>query len=186
MLQGAYARHNVLRQTLADLVSSAGFSCMLEVALPGTDLVPADVFVPTFLDGCPAAFDAAVTHPLQPSAQAPATVVAGAAAEARAVSKVAYYGEHCTARSWTYTAFVAETTGAVNQAGQRLVRKLTRVQAPHSGEDPAEIAALSWHSIDNAVARAAATQLTKACAQAWVQPAPHPATTLAPTLRGRL
>ena len=38
---GVYARHNALRQTLADLVSCAGFACQLEVALPGSNLVPA-------------------------------------------------------------------------------------------------------------------------------------------------
>ena len=130
---------------------------MLEVALPGINLVPAGVFVPTFLDGCPAAFDAAVTHPWHPSAQAPATIVAGAAAEARAVAKVAYYEDHCTARAWTYTAFVAETTGSVNQAGQRMIRKSTRAQVLHAGEDPAEIATLAWNSIASAVARAVAT-----------------------------
>ena len=62
---GVYARHNALRQTLADLVSCAGFACQLEVALPGSNLMPADMFVPTFVDGRPAALDGAVTHPLK-------------------------------------------------------------------------------------------------------------------------
>ena len=120
--------------------------------------------MPTFLDGCPAAFDTAVTHPLHPSAQAPATVVAGAAAEARAVSKLTYYGEHCTARSWTYTAFVAETTGAVNQAGQRLVRKLTRAQALHSGEDTAEDEEVIWRSLVSPWSQAAPRGGLTSCA----------------------
>ena len=167
---GVYARHNNLRQALTGLVTRAGFACQLEVALPGTNLIPADVFVPTFVDGFPAALDVAVTHPLHPSAQAPATVVTGAAAEARASAKVAYYESACQARSWSYTAFVAETTGAVNQAGQRLVRKLIRQEALHSGEDPADLSARSWHLVSSAVARAVGSQLVKACAPEWLQP----------------
>ena len=168
--KGAYARHNNPRQALTGLVTRAGFACQLEVALPGTNLIPADVFVPTFVDGFPAALDVAVTHPLHPSAQAPATVVTGAAAEARASAKVAYYESACQARSWSYTAFVAETTGAVNQAGQRLVRKLIRQEALHSGEDPADLTARSWHLVSSAVARAVGSQLVKACAPEWLQP----------------
>ena len=146
---------------------------MLEMDLPGTDLVLGRV-CPNFLDSCPAAFDTAVTHPVQPSAQAQATMVAGAAAEDCAVATVAYYGERCQARAWSYT-------GAVNQAGQRLIGKLTRAQALHWGEDPAEIAGLAWHSIACGVARAVATQLTKACAADWLQLAPPPAPTLPTT-----
>ena len=63
-------------------------------------------------------------------------MVTGAAAEARASAKVAYYESACQARSWSYTAFVAETTGAVNQAGQRLVRKLIRQEAYRGGWGP--------------------------------------------------
>ena len=186
---GVYARHNVLRNKIAELIKQAGFVCMLEVALPGTALVPADVFVPSFFDGETAAVDAAVTHPLHPSAQAhgqssgsaQATVVAGIAAEARANAKVAYYEDKCRVRSWFYYTFVAETTGAVNEAGQRLVRRLTRAEAQRSGEDPAEISDRAWHGISSAVARSVAAQLTKACAEGWLQPACAPAPVLPPS-----
>ena len=186
---GVYARHNVLRNKIADLIKQAGFVCMLEVALPGTELVPADVFVPSFFDGETAAVDAAVTHPLHPSAQAhgqssgsaQATVVASTAAEARANAKVAYYEEKCRLRSWYYYTFVAETTGAVNQAGQRLVRRLTRAEAQRSGEDPVEISDRAWHALSSAVARSVAAQLTKACAEGWLQPACAPAPVLPPS-----
>ena len=121
---------------------------MLEMDLPGTDLVLGRV-CPNFLGSCPAAFDTAVTHPVQPSAQAQATMVAAPCqkhvprCQGEACAKVAYYGERCQARAWSYIAFVAETTGAVNQVGQQLIRKLTRAQALHWGEDPAEIAGLA-------------------------------------------
>ena len=57
------------------------------------------------------------------------------------MAKVAHNEFACQARSWSYTAFVAETTGAVNQAGQRLVRKLVRQEALLSGNDYMAIAA---------------------------------------------
>ena len=182
---GVYARHNVLRQTLADLVTRAGFTCQLEVALPGSSLIPADVFVPTFVDGFPAAFDVSVTHPLHPSAQAPATVVTGAAAEARASSKVEFNESACRARAWSYTAVVSETTGAVNQAGQRLVRKLIRQEALLSGDDPADLAATAWHLLSSAVARALGCQLIKACAPEVLQPAVLSSSSLSSSLHPR-
>ena len=63
------ACHNAPRQSHTHLVNRAGFTCRLEVALPGSSLLPMNVFVPTFVDGFPDAFDVALTNPLRPSAQ---------------------------------------------------------------------------------------------------------------------
>ena len=76
--------------------------------------------------------------------------------------------------------FVSETTGAVNQAGQRLVRKLLRAEALHSDEDPAELLDSAWHSMVSAVARAVACHLTKACTPEWMQPVSDPVPLPAP------
>ena len=45
-----------------------------------------------------------------------------------------------------------------------------RDQARHSGEDPADLSARSWHLVSSAVARAVGSQLVKACAPEWLQP----------------
>ena len=45
-----YSRHNIIRDTVASLATSAGLQCRTEVRHPGTELVPADVFLPSLSD----------------------------------------------------------------------------------------------------------------------------------------
>jgi hypothetical protein len=93
-----------------------GFSCRTEVGLPGSSLVPADVFIHNLADDTHT--DVYVVHPLHSSSfGASAAVAAGAAAEAQAVSKVGLYERSCQSRQWTYVAFVAERTGAWKPGG---------------------------------------------------------------------
>ena len=47
-MKWSVARNNNLRQALAELVPCAGFTYQHEAFLPGTHLIPADEFVPTF------------------------------------------------------------------------------------------------------------------------------------------
>jgi hypothetical protein len=166
---GLYGRHNLLRDTLASDLRTMGFPCRTEVALPGTELVPADIFLPTLAEDSPTAVDVSVVHPLQPSHSAQATVAAGTSAEARAASKVVMYGEKCTARSWAYCAFVAETTGSWNQAAQRLVRKLSRAYSLRTGENQADAAFSMWISLSRALARSVGRQLVRARPQCGLE-----------------
>ena len=159
-----------IRDTLATSLRSLGFPCRTEVRLPGTELVPADIFIPTLAEDSPTAVDVSVVHPLQPSHSAQATVSAGMAAEARAVSKVAMYGAKCSARSWAYTAFVADTTGSWNQAAQRLVGKLARVHSLRTGE--VELASSLWLVLARALAQTVGKQLVRARSQDEAEVAP--------------
>lgn len=55
----------------------------------------------------------------------------------RASSEVEYYQSACQqARAWGCSAFVAETTGAWNQAAQRFVRRLSRANGFRTGDNP--------------------------------------------------
>jgi hypothetical protein len=104
------------------------------------------------------------------SLTASATVTAGVAAEARASAKVAFYQEKCEARTWAFSAFVAETTGSWNQAAQRVVRRVIRAHTVRSGEDPAETAGMVWGTLSTAVARSVGRQLVRACCLGSLQP----------------
>jgi hypothetical protein len=171
---GIYTRHNCLRDTLATELCSLGFPCRTEVCLPGTSQVPADIFLPHIGEDSPTAVDVSVVHPLQPSASK-ATVTTGTAAEARAESKVRTYGEQCRVRSWAFVAFVAETTGAWNQAAQRFVRKVARAHALRTGVDQKSISSALWMKLSRSVARAVGRQLVRArsgLTQGELPPAP--------------
>ena len=158
---GLYKRHNTVRDAVAGLASAAGIQCRTEVTLPGTDLVPADILLPSFSE-CPLAADFSVVHPLHPSASAQAAVTAGKAAEARASDKVAMYGAKCKERSWDFWAVVAETTGAWSQSGQRFFKRLARARALRSGEPLVEALAAVWIEVSRALARGVARQLVRA------------------------
>ena len=158
---GMYKRHNVMRDTFVNLTSAAGLQCRTSVSLPGTNLVPADLFLPSFSD-VPTAVDVSVVHPLHPSRSAHAAVTTGAAAEARAEEKVALYGQECQSRHWDLWAVVGETTGAWNQAGQRFIQRLARKRALSTGEVLREVAADTWTAVAHALARAVARQLARA------------------------
>ena len=158
---GMYKRHNTMRDVFVDLANAAGLQCRTSVGLPGTNLVPADLFLPAFSD-VPAAVDVSVVHPLHPSRSAQAAVTAGESAELRAQEKVSFYGEHCRERRWDLWAVVAETTGAWCQSGQRFVRQLARKRALKTGEAFHEVAVDTWAVVAQALARAVARQLARA------------------------
>jgi hypothetical protein len=159
---GVYGRHNALRDAVADLLRECGCECCTDIPLPGSTLVPADIFTPSFPGEAAMALDTSVVHPLQPSQSANATVYAGAAAQKREADKVVYYSDHCSRRSWGFTAFVGETTGAWGQAAQRCVRALARAKSLRSGEDAQEVAHAMWDSVSRAVASSVARQLVRA------------------------
>ena len=135
-------------------------SCKTDEPLPGYPLVPADVFVTSFVDE-DLAIDAAVVHPLPNSLSATATVTAGAAAQAREEAKAEYYAAKCATRGWGFTAFGTETTGAWGPAAQRFFKRLVRVQALHSGEKPEELSLRLRRTLAHAVAHAVGRQLSR-------------------------
>jgi len=57
---GMYTRHNTLRDAMVDLASSVGLQCRTSVGLPGTNLVPADLFLPS--SDVPTAVHVSVVH----------------------------------------------------------------------------------------------------------------------------
>jgi hypothetical protein len=156
-----YRRHNTVRDVFVDLAATAGLQCRTSVGLPGTSLIPGDLFLPAFSE-LPAAVDVSVVHPLHPSRSSQAAVTTGAAAEARAEEKVALYGAGCQVRHWDLWAVVAETTGAWCQSGQRFVRLLARKRALRTGEAYRDVLGDTWAVVAHALARAVARQLARA------------------------
>lgn len=178
---GVYARHNTLRDTVADLLRECGCECPIEVPLPGTNLRPADVYTPNFPGDSETALDVSAVHPLHITHNATATVVAGAAAQKRETAKVALNEEKCSRRSWGYIAFVAETTGAWGHAAQRSVRAMVRAKSLRTGEDPQEVARAFWGALSRAVVSSVARQLVRAKGQSWaVERSAGPAASLPP------
>ena len=86
-------------------------------------------------------------------------MTAGAAAQKREAAKVDMYEAQCSRRSWGFTAFVGETTGAWSQAAQCAVKAMVRAKSLKTGDDPKEVAREFWEALSRAVASAVAGSL---------------------------
>ena len=162
---GIYSRHNAVRDFLSRSLADAGLSNTLEVALPDTNLRPADVFVPSGWGPHPVAFDVSVVHPLRLSSR-PGIVTAGSAAQERAEAKRAYYREGCRSAGWDFSPCVVETTGAWGSTAQASINKVIRRIAVSSGIPVKHVAADIWTDASVVIARSVGASLARCAPQA--------------------
>ena len=92
---------------------------------------PADVFVPNWVLGKPAAFDLSVTSPLNAQIFQEACVTAGSAALAARIRMHRVNDERCRDLGWACIPFVVETYGC--WAIQALSRLATRLSIRQGG-----------------------------------------------------
>ena len=122
------SRHNRLRDIFNDFCHSACLAPQLEMGGWSRDHTrPADVLVPNWVLGKPAAFDLSVTSTLNAQIFQEACVAAGLAALAAQIRKHRVNGERCRDLSWACIPFVVETYGCWGtEAIQALSRLATR------------------------------------------------------------
>ena len=145
---GRYARHNALREVLADELRKAGFLVTSEEQVPLTEppdrppgpspslpaFRPADLLVHSFKAGKPLAIDVTVTHPLRTSCAALASGLSPSVDASRAESaKVEKYSEACSRAGWLFMPFALETTGGWGPKARRLIQILASAQASRLG-----------------------------------------------------
>ena len=116
-----YARHNRIRNALAQECALARIRYLLEVKLPGFSLRPDDTLLFMPEEAAPRAMDVSAVHPLHPSCLL-AEVVPGAAAERAEAAKQASSCAECRAVGWSFSGACAEVTGAWGPAARSLVR----------------------------------------------------------------
>jgi hypothetical protein len=156
-----YARHNRLRDALAEECRLAGLTAITECSPPSSSERPADVLI-SFSDvSNPTAADTAVGHPLLLSSSL-AAVAPGDMAEQMEKSKRAENGAVCAAAGWKCAPVCVETTGAWGAEGQKLVRRLIKLQSMRLGRPVAEVAAKVWKRLHAAVTKGTALMLTRA------------------------
>ena len=108
------------------------------------------------------AIEVTVALPLHLTHIGTATVSAGDAAQKREAEKVRLYEVQCSSRSWSFTAFLGETTRSWGQAAQRAVRALVCAKSLTTGDDPHEVTCAVWGSLGWAVVSSVARQLVRA------------------------
>ena len=129
------------------LAASAGLSPTLEKAelLPprpddptGSNLRrPADVYLPTWAHGAPAALDLAVVSPQRQDVMAQAAGAAGVAASLYEAHKRAYLNTEaeCAEQGVTFVPLVAETTGGWGPEGLKTLRLLAKATSDKAGRE---------------------------------------------------
>ncbi|KAL5493834.1 hypothetical protein EMCRGX_G015066 [Ephydatia muelleri] len=121
-------RHNRLRNNLAESCRRAHLSVHLEVGHnltpDNSNTRPADILIPHWCMGRPAALDLSVSSPLNPLTLLEAGVMAGAAAKATEERKLKANTGKCADLGWVCVPFVAESHGAWGLTARDFFSKL--------------------------------------------------------------
>jgi len=162
-------RHHAARNEVGLFATTAGMHLELEKPgllppspdTPGSNLRrPADVFLPSWSGGAPAALDLAITSPQRLDVLRQASLRKGAAAEAYEVYKRNYLDTSavCTSQGLSFIPMVAEPSGGWGPSGFCTLKALARAAAARSptGAEPSAILAERLQRLCGAIRRATA------------------------------
>ena len=139
---GMYSRHNHLRDTLATLLRSYGFSAQLEASPTSTQERPADVLVCGILD-TPDAVDLSYVHVLHPTTSMAGLDTAQIIAQ-RESEKRRQNTAGCQLMRWRCVPFVTSTMGQWGAAAKRFMGRVIKLRALHTGLSSGEVARDTW------------------------------------------
>ena len=119
-------RHDRIRDAIFSAATSAALSPRKEEKdlITGNRSKPADIYVPTWSAGLPAAFDVMITSPLQPTTITRAAETAGASLTVAEEGKYRKHCENCDNEGITFIPLVVETLGGWSALALRTVRRI--------------------------------------------------------------
>ena len=156
---GLYSRHNHLRNTLAALLRSFGFSVQLEALPKGQLTRPADVLVCGVSD-TPDAADTTFVHILHPTLSL-AGLDATKQLQQREVEKRRQNQVVCHQMSWNPVPFAVTTIGQWGPTYKRFMGTVIKLRALQTKEAFADVAHEVWGTITEAVVFAVTRQLDR-------------------------
>ena len=139
-------RHNALRNVVFNFCCTAGLRPVLEkpgLLLPArpseisSQRRPADIYLPCWTGGLPAALDFAVTAPQRQEIVSEAAHTPLAAAKAYSQSKRDHQGtqDACDAQGIRFQPMVCETSGAWSTEALEVLQLIAKAAASHTGSD---------------------------------------------------
>ena len=133
-------RQDSLRDALFSAAQSAALAPRKEMPslVPGSASRPADVFLPTWERGQPAALDVAVVSTLQNRTVAGAASVSGYALSVARARKVAAHSEACQSAGVSFVPMVVETLGGWDEEAVRTITAIGRSQGQRLGIPPSD------------------------------------------------
>ena len=133
-------RHDSIRDAVFSAAQSAALAPRKEVPflIPGTLSRPADIFLPNWQRGQPAALDLTVISTLQQSTLQGAASTQGHALVVGAERKLAAHAAACRAAGITFVPLVVESLGGWSNEAADTITKIGRLQGQRLGVPPAE------------------------------------------------
>ena len=133
-------RHDSLRDALFSAAQSAALAPRKEAPslIPGSSSRPADVYLPNWKRGQPAALDVTVISTMQQLTRDRASVVPGYALQVGEERKMAAHAEACRSVGIAFTPLVVETLGGWCQEAINTVKDIGRIQGHRLGISPSE------------------------------------------------
>ena len=128
-------RHNALRDTLSACARSAALSPRLEVPslIPGGSFRPADIYLPCWKRGLPAALDVTVTSSLQASTVHLASTNQGHALQVAEARKIATHDQPCRAEGITFIPLAVEALGGWSSLACSTISDIARMRDARLG-----------------------------------------------------
>ena len=133
-------RHDSLRDALFSAAQSAALAPRKEAPslIPGSSSRPADVYLPNWKRGQPAALDVTVISTMQQLTRDRASVVPGYALQVGEERKMAAHAEACRSVGIAFIPLVVETLGGWCQEAINTVKDIGCIQGHRLGISPSE------------------------------------------------
>ena len=133
-------RHDSLRDAFYSAAQSAALAPRREVPslIPGSSSRPADIYLPHWKRGLPAALDVTVISSLQQLTVVGASTTQGHALAVGEERKLAAHAEACRSVGVTFIPLVAESIGGWSDWAEETIRDIGRLQGQRLGIPPAE------------------------------------------------
>ena len=133
-------RHDSIRDALLSAAQSAALAPRKEVPslIPGSSSRPADVYLPNWRRGQPAALDVTVISTLQQQTLSGAATTPGHALLVGEQRKMAAHAESCHRAGVLFVPMVVETLGGWNEEAVSTIASIGRLQGQRMGIPPSE------------------------------------------------
>jgi hypothetical protein len=153
------SRHNNICDVLFSACQSAALSPRKEVPalVSGSSSRPADIFLPCWKGGKPAALDATVISPLQQLTLKEAAISQGSALHVAEDRKRSAHFGACRANGITFIPLAAETLGGWGKEAVEVISSVGHLQGLRHGTDPKEAIKYLYQKLSIALWRGNAT-----------------------------
>ena len=133
-------RHDRLRDKIFKEAQLASFSPTSEMPhlIPGSLSRPADIYIPSWIDGKKLAFDVSVVSPTQDAIVHRAAEFPAAAIEMRKTAKNRAHFDHCRAQGIAFIPLVVETFGGWDGDAVKYLKDMAKQCARRWGKNYAE------------------------------------------------